>query len=78
MKKITLALPLLLGAALAVSACAKQDETTNITSSDVVLNDESAVTDGNFSGGTDTLADNAASLDNAVVDNAAGELGNGQ
>ncbi|KQS03792.1 hypothetical protein ASG11_05655 [Sphingomonas sp. Leaf357] len=78
MKKINLALPILLGTALTVSACAKQDETTNITSSDVVLNDESPVTDGNFAGGADPLADNAAGPDNAVVDNAAGELGNGQ
>lgn len=76
MKKIIPALPLLLVAALAVSACSKQDGAANaLAVNEVVLNDEDAVAEGNF-GGTDLLADNAGDAENASLGNEAGTPGN--
>lgn len=68
MKKIvtTLALSLALGTA----ACGRSDEASNtVAGSDVVLNDEDALTENDAA-----LA--AAPLDNAIVTNANGSVGN--
>ena len=76
MKKINLAVPALMAAMLAVSACSpKSDAGNNLTVSDITLNDEDAVTENGFGNGADTLGENAATpvdpaIANLTTDNA--------
>lgn len=61
MKKINLAVPAVLAAMLAVSACSPQgDAGNNLTVSDVTLNDEDAVTENGFGNDVDALNETLA------------------
>lgn len=66
MKKIFLAFPALVAAAIAVSGCAKQADDGNVVVTNEIVSNDIDSADGNFTAGTDSSDQNA--LDSNLAD----------